>query len=145
MKLTALLAFGALALGLGLGAPQANAATTCPGTSYSGGDCNLFVTFNSDGSISTSGPGGTYDGSEDSLIGVINNSGHTLFNFNISDPTLNIFGDMETGINGDGIAGSGYHGAQYSQFARVRQHLLCRAGQLLHDPDRDLGHREFHQ
>jgi hypothetical protein len=113
MKLTTLLALGALAVGFGLSAPQANA-TVCPGTSASGGDCNLFVTFNSDGSISTSGPGGTYDGVEDSLIGVINNSGHSLFNFNISD-TQNIFGDMETGLSGDGISSSSYVGAQYSQ------------------------------
>ena len=113
MKFTTLLAVGALAVGFGLGTPQANAAT-CPGTFYSGGDCNLFITFNSDGSITTTGPGGTYDGSENSLIGVTNNSGHTLFNFNISD-SQNIFGDMETGLSGDGISSSSYEGAQYSQ------------------------------
>ena len=114
MKITTLLALGALTLGLGLGVSQANASPTCPGTSYSGGDCNLFITFNSDGSIGTSGPGGNYDGSEDALIGVINNSGHTLFSFNVSD-SQKIFGDMETGINGDGISGSSYAGPGYSQ------------------------------
>ena len=113
MKFTTLLAVGALTFGLGLSAPQANA-TVCPGTFYSSNDCNLFVTFNSDGSISTGGPGGTYDGVEDALIGVINNSGHTLFNFNISD-SQNIFGDMEIGLSGDGISSSSYEGAQYSQ------------------------------
>jgi hypothetical protein len=64
-------------------------------------DCNLVITFNSDGSITTSGPGGNYDGSEDALVGVINNSGHTLSAFNISGS--GIFSLMEPGPSGDGI------------------------------------------
>ncbi len=64
-------------------------------------DCNLVITFNANGSISTSGPGGNYDGSEDALVGVINNSGHTLSAFNISGS--GIFSLMETGPSGDGI------------------------------------------
>jgi hypothetical protein len=59
-------------------------------------DCNLIVTFNADGSISTSGIGGNYDGVEDALIGVINNTAHAISNFNIS-------GSFIFGFDGDGI------------------------------------------
>lgn len=115
MRTTALsLMTGALvAVGVGMTSTAANAAT-CPGTAVSGFDCNLFITFNANGSITTTGPGGTYDGSEDSLIGVINNSGHTLTSFRISSPAQ-IFGDMETGLNGDGISSQFYAGPGFSQ------------------------------
>ena len=45
-------------------------------------DCNLFITFNADGSITTTaGPENTFDGVEDALIGVINNTSHTISSF----------------------------------------------------------------
>lgn len=59
-------------------------------------DCNLIVTFNSNGSISTSGLGGNYDGNEDALVGVHNNSGHMISSFSIS-------GSGIFGFDGDGI------------------------------------------
>jgi len=71
----------------------------CPsnvGTGATVNGCNLTITFNADGSISTSGPGGNYDGVEDAVLGVVNNSGHSISSFNIS--ASNIFG-----LDGDGI------------------------------------------
>jgi hypothetical protein len=60
-------------------------------------DCNLFITFNANGSIvTTNGPQAMYDGIEDALIGVVNNSGSTLSGFNIS-------GSGIFGFDGDGI------------------------------------------
>lgn len=68
-------------------------------------DCNLLITFASNGSISTSaGPQSNYDGADDSLIGVLNNSGHDLASFNISGS--NIFGFEADGINGFVSGGS---------------------------------------
>jgi hypothetical protein len=84
-------------------------------------DCNLVITFNPNGSITTSGPGGNYDGSEDALIGVINNSGHSISSFNIS-------GSFIFGFDGDGIGAfigmnnandpSGY-GGPYAWFTNI--------------------------
>jgi hypothetical protein len=60
-------------------------------------DCNLFVTFNANGSITTTnGPQISYEGVEDALIGVVNKTASTISSFNISAP--NIFG-----FEGDGI------------------------------------------
>jgi hypothetical protein len=59
-------------------------------------DCNLFITFNSNGSVSTSGPGGNYEGIDDALVGVINNSGHTINSFKLT-------GSGIYGFDGDGI------------------------------------------
>ena len=109
-----------LALGLMTVTPTPAQAGVCPvlsiGPLSGTGDCNLIVTFNNDGSVSTTGPGGNYDGSEDSLIGIINNSGHVLNSFHISSPQR-IFGDMELGINGDGISSSSYVGPGFSQLS----------------------------
>jgi len=72
----------------------------CPsnvGTSATVNGCNLTITFNSDGSISTSGPGGNYDGAEDAVLGVVNNSGHSISNFSITG--TGIFGFDGDGIN----------------------------------------------
>jgi hypothetical protein len=62
-------------------------------------DCNLFITFNADGSITTTaGPQTTYDSIEDALIGVINNTNHTISAFHIS-------GSGIFGFDGDGVDG----------------------------------------
>mgnify|MGYP001788886755 FL=1 len=55
------------------------------------GGCNLVVSFNTNGSINTFAPAGAtnnYDGSDDALIGVVNNSGHSISSFFISNPSL---------------------------------------------------------
>ena len=78
--------------------------TVCPATSFTNPattppNCNLVITFNTDGSITTSIPVGAtsnYDGTEDALIGVFNNSSHTVTSFSLTGS--NIFG-----FDGDGI------------------------------------------
>jgi len=113
MKKTLGLMTGAALVALTMGQAQAAwdgtlTANGCPDTttlSSHGGafdgtapDCNFIITFNSDGSITTSGPGGNYDGSDDALVGVHNNSGHSISSFALSGS--NIFG-----FDGDGIDG----------------------------------------
>ena len=79
-------------------------------SSGSAADCNLIITFNADGSISTTGPGGNYEGNEDAMIGIVNNSRRTISSFVLSNP--NIFGFDGDGIDtyvdpADGFAGAG--------------------------------------
>ncbi len=59
-----------------------------PGGTGIATDCNLIITFNTNGSISTAGPGGDFNATEDSMIGVVNNTGHALTSFNISGPSI---------------------------------------------------------
>lgn len=61
-------------------------------------DCNLVITFNANGSITTSGPGGTFESIEDALIGVVNNTGHAITGFHLSNT-----GQIIMGFDGDGI------------------------------------------
>ena len=103
-------AFAALSLGVSAPAEAANwngaFSGPCPLLSGNSGPegptsgnaavCNLTITFNSNGSIATSGPGGAYEGNDDALIGVVNNSGHTISSFNLKG--AGIFG-----FDGDGI------------------------------------------
>ena len=95
MFMKAALASALLVAGFALPISSASAAASCPATPFAS-NCNLFVTFNADGSITTSGPGGNYDGTEDASIGVTNNTGTTISSFNISG--VGIFG-----FDGDGI------------------------------------------
>jgi hypothetical protein len=108
MRLASLLAGAAVVVGFGFaGGPvqAANSFATCPSTAFTNNattppNCNLVVTFNADGSISTTVPAGAtanYDGSEDALIGVFNNTATTLSSFVISGSQ--IFSAMD----GDGI------------------------------------------
>ena len=79
-------------------------------------DCNFIITFNPNGSISTSGPGGNYDNSDDALVGVHNNSGHTINSFALSGS--NIYGFESDGIDNylgiplNAMDTSGYGGPQ---------------------------------
>ena len=60
-------------------------------------DCNLFITFNADGSITTTpGPQATYESIEDALIGVTNNTGTAITAFHLSGTGIG-------GFDGDGI------------------------------------------
>jgi hypothetical protein len=66
----------------------------------------VLITFGSGGSIVTTNPNtnGFYDsGAEDNLVGIVNNSGSTLFSINLSSATQNIFG-----FDGDGVCGGGF-------------------------------------
>jgi hypothetical protein len=111
MRVKALLTAGTLlttAALFGTLSSGANAAAVCPATragtplSTTPGACNLLVTFNADGSVTTGAdPLNTtgaqnYDGSEDAVVGVINNSGHSISSFSITG--TGIFG-----FDGDGI------------------------------------------
>lgn len=63
--------------------------------------CNVLITFNSNGSITTSNPNAasSYDnGDDDNIVGIVNNSGHaiasiTLFNPSTTDPIFGFDGD----------------------------------------------------
>lgn len=100
-----LLVSSAFALLMVAQSPDAMALTfgpsgVCPIDNTVASDCNLFVTVNADGSISTSGTGGTYDGVEDALIGVINNSNNPLSILDISSTSaIPIFSFDFDGIN----------------------------------------------
>jgi hypothetical protein len=107
VKLSNLLLSGTILAGAIAAAPltvPSAQAGVCPTTPFTHtdatfGGCNLVVTFNSDGSVSTSVPAlatTNYDGSDDALVGVVNHSGHTISSFSISG--TNIFG-----FDGDGI------------------------------------------
>jgi hypothetical protein len=83
----------------------------CPAVGQASAGCDLVITFNADGSITTTAgasaglAGGTYDGTEDTLIGVVNNSGNVITSFNLSS-TQDIFGfdgDGIDGYNSDGV------------------------------------------
>jgi hypothetical protein len=75
----------------------------CPAVGEATAGCDLVITFNADGSITTTAgasagiAGGTYDGTEDTLIGVVNNTANVITSFNLSS-TQDIFG-----FDGDGI------------------------------------------
>jgi PEP-CTERM motif len=100
VSLVAVLMFAAL--------PEAKALTygpsgVCPIDNTATTDCNLFIDFNADGSISTvlgamdTSGNYTYDNIEDALIGVRNFTDHAIGSFNIS-------GTFIFGFDGDGIA-----------------------------------------
>lgn len=124
MKLSVLLVSATISVGI-LAFNSAQAAAVCPATnSYSTllatpGACTLILTFNADGtSVTSNDPLNTggqtaYDiatGSvnvpDDALIGVVNNSGHAISSFRLTETTsLGIFifdGDGVTYYIGDG-------------------------------------------
>jgi hypothetical protein len=87
------------------GPAQAVTRTICPTTSVTNPattppNCNEVITFNADGSVTTTIPTGAtanYDGSDDALIGVVNSTGHAITSFHLSS-SVAIFG-----FDGDGI------------------------------------------
>jgi len=102
----------ALALGTANNA-SATPTNPCPSSTLSGtsgaytsagGLCNVVITFNSDGSITTTIPNNQpYDGVEDTLIGVVNNSGSAITAINLSSASLTLFG-----FDGDGACEGSY-------------------------------------
>ena len=79
------------------------------GSTSAAADCNIIITFNADGSVSTNIPNPAsldYDGTEDALIGVVNNSGHTINKFGLTasgaGSAAQIF-NLESNQGGDGI------------------------------------------
>jgi hypothetical protein len=64
------------------------------------GGCNVLITFGSGGSIVTTNPNaaGFYDtGGDDNMVGIINNSGSTIFSITLTSTSQDIFG-----FDGDG-------------------------------------------
>jgi hypothetical protein len=88
--------------GLGLDPGYATIATS----GAANASCNVLITFNANGSITTTNPNGavSYDsGLDDNVVGVVNNTGSALTALNLSSSTFHIFG-----FDGDGICG-GYN------------------------------------
>jgi hypothetical protein len=61
--------------------------------------CNIIITFNANGSISTTlGATDPYDGTEDQLVGIVNNTNAAITSIFLTNPGVGIFG-----FDGDGI------------------------------------------
>jgi hypothetical protein len=76
--------------------PTATGPFTDPTYTSNGGGCNTIITFNSNGSVTTTIPNSApYDGVEDTLVGVVNNTGSVITSFNLSGSGL-------FGFDGDG-------------------------------------------
>jgi hypothetical protein len=103
-KVSIALAIAALAL-VGTASKASAAPIICPTANgpsadatylSNGGGCNTVITFNSNGSITTTIPNAApYDGVEDTLVGVVNNTGSPITSFNLSGSNL-------FGFDGDG-------------------------------------------
>jgi hypothetical protein len=68
---------------------------------------NLIIELTNSGVVLTDNGFGPYDGSEDTYIGVANETSSSVNAIHITS-TLPIFGDMETGLFGDGIGAFPY-------------------------------------
>ena len=69
-------------------------------------DCNVLITFNADGSITTTFPNAStsYDqGGDDNLVGIVNNTNHALTAINLSSLIQDPFA-----FDGDGICQPGW-------------------------------------
>jgi hypothetical protein len=78
-------------------------ATYIAGSGATNGGCNVLITFNADGSITTTFPNAanSYDnGGDDNLVGIVNNSGHALNSVTLTG-TQDPFG-----FDGDGACDS---------------------------------------
>jgi hypothetical protein len=71
--------------------------------------CTVLITFNANGSITTTNPNGNgfYDsGGDDNLVGIVNNSGHTIYSIVLTNPSYDIFGFDQDGPCGASISGA---------------------------------------
>ena len=79
-------------------------ATTGGAYGTGGGGCNVIITYNANGSITTTIPNpNPYDNVEDTLVGVVNNSNSVITSIHLSG----VAGQF--GFDGDGIC-SGFYG-----------------------------------
>jgi PEP-CTERM motif len=89
-----------------VGSAYAASVTQCPSTGNDTTGCEYLITYNPDGSFTTTvNPGGDlgpYDGCDDTLIGVQNNNAAPLLSLPLSS-SLDIFG-----FDGDGVCSGGY-------------------------------------
>lgn len=66
-----------------------------------GATCNVLITFNANGSITTTNPNAavSYDGGlDDNLVGIVNNTGSAISSVHLSSAVDDIFGFDEDGI-----------------------------------------------
>jgi len=66
--------------------------------------CNVLITFNSNGSITTTNPNTapSYDsGGDDNEVGIVNNTSHSISSLFLNNPTFPIFA-----FDGDGVCGA---------------------------------------
>jgi hypothetical protein len=87
--------------GEGIASNYSSGVTSTTGQNTS--SCNVLITFNANGSITTTSPNtaGYYDsGGDDNLVGIINNTGSAISSIALSSSTYDIFG-----FDGDGICG----------------------------------------
>jgi hypothetical protein len=95
------------ALGLMAATPTPAQAGVCPAFTGSPGpgatDCNVLLTINAGGTVTSSNPSGTpnYDGSDDVYVGILNNTSKTLNHFLLHGSTS--FGGSFGGQDGDGM------------------------------------------
>jgi hypothetical protein len=95
------------AFGLMAAAPTPAQAGSCPvitdTSGFGASDCNVLLTINANGSVTTSNPSGitTYDGSDDAYVGILNNTNRTLNNFFLTGSSA--FGGSFGGMDGDGM------------------------------------------
>lgn len=126
---------GACPIISGSGGGEGTDATYTADSGVPNGGCNVLITFGSGGAVTTSNPNaqGFYDtGGDDNMVGIINNSGSTIFSINLSSsqPIFGFEGDGPcsgftlssgscTGGDPSGYAGAGvsfnaidfYHGS----------------------------------
>ncbi len=69
-----------------LASAPALAAPLCPAAGYASAGCNSILTFNPGGTYTVTPGAATtpYDGSDDNLVGVVNNSGATVFSITLT-------------------------------------------------------------
>jgi len=115
--------------------PDATGPSVSAAYTSGGAGCNVVITFNANGSITTTIPNANpYDGVEDTLVGVVNNTASAIASFNLSsssnsqlfgfdnDGACDGFGDYESiancagaidtnGYGGPGVTFSGINGA----------------------------------
>lgn len=91
---------GACPIISGSGGGEGTAAGYTADSGVANGGCNVLITFGPHGSITTTNPNanGYYDtGGDDNMVGIVNNSGSTIFSINLTSTTQDIFG-----FDGDG-------------------------------------------
>ena len=79
---------------------------TCP--ALTGGanatDCNVVLTINANGTVTTTSPFTTpYDGSDDQYVAIVNNTSGALNHFYLTGPAIPLNNGIFAGMDGDGV------------------------------------------
>lgn len=84
--------------------PDATGPSVSAAYTSGGAGCNVVITFNANGSITTTIPNANpYDGVEDTLVGVVNNTASAIASFNLSSSS----NSQLFGFDGDGACEAG--------------------------------------